>query len=184
MKSKQINLRQVEAFRAVMVAGTVTHGGRMLHISQPAVSRLIADLERRIGFKLFDRRRGRLVATAEGKSLYREVRKAFVGLEQIAVAADAIGGLQRGRLNIVVIPVLAHNLLPPIIAEFQRDYPDISIDLEVIHTSAVVVDWIATQQYDLGLTVTPVEDAAVTTRPFSRQQVLCVLPAGHPLAEK
>ncbi len=179
-----MNLRQIEAFRAVMVAGTVTQAGEMLHISQPAVSRLIGDLERAIRFKLFDRRRGRLVPTTEGKSLFREVEKAFVGMDHIADAAQAIGALRRGHLSIVAIPILAHGFLPHIIAEFLKRYPDVSIHLETVQSTPTVVEWIASQQYDLGLGVLPVEDPAITARPFSRRKALCVLPAGHRLASK
>lgn len=178
-----MKLRQVEAFHAVMVAGTVTQAGEMLHISQPAVSRLIADLEREIEFKLFDRQRGRLVPTTEGKYLFRETEKAFVGMAHISDAARAIGALQRGRLSIVAVPILAQGFLPRLIAEFLKDYPDVSIKLESC-PNAIVVEWIASQQYDLGLAPLPVDNPAITTRPFSRRRLVCILPAGHPLAEK
>ena len=179
-----MNLRQVEAFRAVMVAGTVTQAGEMLHISQPAVSRLISDLEEAVGFKLFARQGGRLVPTPEGKFLFQEVEKAFVGLSQIGETAQAIRALQKGRLSVVAIPILAHGFLPSVIGEFLKDYPDVSIVLETVQSSPTVVEWIASRQYDVGLAVVPVEHPAITVRPFSRRRALCVLPGGHRLGGK
>ena len=65
-----MKIRQLEAFRAVMVWQTVTRAAEALHVSQPAVTRLIADLEESVGFQLFSRIRGRLHPTAEGEALY------------------------------------------------------------------------------------------------------------------
>ena len=72
---RHLNFRQVEAFKAVFECGSMTMAGERLNISQPAVSKLIAALERRIGFGLFDRRAGRLQATVEGRLLYEDVER-------------------------------------------------------------------------------------------------------------
>ena len=63
-----VTLRQIEAFRGVMVTGTVTQAARMLEVSQPAVSRMISYLEREIGFKLFIRANRQLIPTDEGRA--------------------------------------------------------------------------------------------------------------------
>ena len=67
-----INLRQLEAFRAVIITGSITGAASYLHVSQPAVSRLIADLEHSIGFALFERRNRRLHVKPEGEIFYRD----------------------------------------------------------------------------------------------------------------
>jgi len=179
-----MNLKQLEAFRTVMEVGTITRAGEVLHISQPAVSRLIGNLEHNIGYLLFDRRRGRLTPSAEGKALYQEVRKAFIGVSQIAETAKAIGNLETGRLSILAIPVLGHNLLPRAISKFRYEYPGISVSLEVIQSSATVVEWIASQRYDLGMTVQPIDDPNVRIQTFSQREARCVLPEGHSLQDK
>ena len=68
-----MNLRQIEVFRAVMLAGSVNGAAQLLHVSQPAVSRLIAYTEQRLGFALFQRVRGRLHPTLEAQTLFHEV---------------------------------------------------------------------------------------------------------------
>lgn len=68
-----MNLRQVEVFRAVFTTGTTARAAEVLHVSQPAVSKTIQEMERAIGFDLFHRVKGRLQPTAEGQLFFREV---------------------------------------------------------------------------------------------------------------
>ncbi len=178
-----MNLRQIEAFRAVIDAGTVTRAGEMLRVSQPAVSRLIADLERGLGFALFERRRGRLTPTAEAKLFYREIEKAFVGLEHLNKAAEAIRNLQVGHLRIAAMPAFAEGLASRAIARFVAAHGGPRVELDV-GPRALIVDWIAAQQFDLGLAVPPVEDPTIETRMLCRHAALCVMPAGHRLARR
>ncbi len=75
----RINLRQIEAFSAAIEFGSATAASEVLHITQPAVSRLIADLERVVGFQQFERRARGLVPTQDAHTLYEEVKRSFVG---------------------------------------------------------------------------------------------------------
>jgi DNA-binding transcriptional LysR family regulator len=72
---KSINLRQLEAFRAVMLTKSITRAAEMLFVSQPAVSRLISDLESTVEFDLFQRVKKRLIPTPEGEALFEEVER-------------------------------------------------------------------------------------------------------------
>jgi DNA-binding transcriptional LysR family regulator len=72
------NLRHIEAFRAVMLTGTVMAAASLMNLTQPAVSRTIALLEIQLGFKLFERRGRRLFPTTEAQTLYREVEKLYI----------------------------------------------------------------------------------------------------------
>ena len=85
--------RQLEAFRAVILRHSITRAAEMLHITQPAVTRLILDLETEIGFSLFTREKGRLFPTSDALLLYQEVERSFVGVERIAHAAQQIRSL-------------------------------------------------------------------------------------------
>ncbi|MBL0916281.1 MAG: LysR family transcriptional regulator, partial [Sphingopyxis sp.] len=80
-------MRQVEAFRAVMMSGGITAAATMLNISQPSVSRLIADMERAVGFRLFDRRGARVHPTAQAQALYEAVRRSLPRLGRLDQAA-------------------------------------------------------------------------------------------------
>lgn len=179
-----MNLRQIEAFRAVMVTGSATEAGKMLFISQPAISRLIADLEHRSNLKLFVRKPNRLEPTPEAQALYREVDRAFIGLEEISRTADAIANKQHGSLRIVAMPVCIDSFLPPLIAEFLQQHPHISIELESA-PRIQALDLVRSQRLDLGVvSLDRREDVGLQVQSFCRQQAVCVLPAGHQLADR
>jgi len=178
-----MNFRQIEAFRAVMVAGTVTAAGNILCVTQPAVTRLISNLEREVGFKLFERRRNRLVPTAEGKSFYVEVERSFIGLKQIVSAADAIRNMEKGRLNVVATPMMAYGILPRIIGIFKADYPDVYIEL-LLGPRELVIEKISSQLFDIAIETPPIKDPAVTEHPLTSESAVCVLPIDHPLSER
>ncbi|TIU08122.1 MAG: LysR family transcriptional regulator, partial [Mesorhizobium sp.] len=88
------------AFRAVMSYGSVTQAAEAIRISQPAVSRLISDLEASLGLRLFEREHGRLRPTSEVHLLFQESHMAFSGLARLREAATSLRVLQRGRIRI------------------------------------------------------------------------------------
>ncbi len=96
---RPLNVRQLEAFRAVMLSGSMTGGGRLMSISQPAVTRLIRDLEAELKLSLFRREGTHIEPTREGKELFREVSRHFVSTERIREAADAIREFNGGQLR-------------------------------------------------------------------------------------
>ena len=102
--SRPLNFRQIEAFHAVMLAGTTTGAAQMLRTTQPSVSRLLAQAQQASGLKLFDMERGRLRPTREAKDLFDTVKRHFVGLERIEDrVAATIGYIQSGKLKALAI---------------------------------------------------------------------------------
>ncbi len=138
----KLNHRQLEAFRAMIETSSVTEAARRIHVTQPAASRLLSDLEFQIGYPLFTREKMRLIPTSEALALYEEVDRSFIGLNTIAEAAREIGTFRRGSLHVVGMPALALGFLPRIIAEFTKDKPDINVALQ-IHSSPKVVQCVA-----------------------------------------
>ena len=179
-----MNLRQLEAFRAVMMTGSVTNAAQSLHLSQPAVSRLIAELERSVGFKLFERIKGSTpIATPEGAALFQEVERSFSGLQVLRQAALDIRHFRTGNLRIVCLPALANSFIPVVLKTFRRVNPAVKIQLQTRSSSTVRL-WVAAQQFDLGL-ATPGSDVhGVQAELFMKSRGVCVLPQGHPLAAK
>src|SRR5689334_15875028 len=87
----RINHRQIEAFRAVFQTGSMTAAGALIGVTQPAISRLIRDLEGEIGWNLFDRSSGKLIPTPDAIALFREVQRSYHGLDRVADAAAQLG---------------------------------------------------------------------------------------------
>lgn len=163
-----------------MLYQTVTRASEMLHISQPATTRLLADLESSLGFKLFDRVKGRLYPTVEAQALYEEVQRSLAGVDRIARAADEIKNLRRGTLQIAAAPAIALSLLPHAIAGYLKTRPEAQISLAV-HTSRTVVDMVVGQRCDVGIAILQMNHRSAHGEQLISTEMVCALPAGHPL---
>lgn len=177
-----MNFKQVEAFRAVMLSGSMTAAAESLHTSQPNISRLIAQLERASGFKLFERVGGRLLPTDEGAALFVDVERAFVGLQSLEHSAQNIRRGGTGQLRIAAVPSLSLTLLPRVIQRFRQENPEAAIS---IHTndSPMVAHWAASQFCHVGLASYVGDDMpGVRTRKICDVPGVCVFPKGHRLS--
>ena len=154
-----------------------------MHISQPAVSRLLADFERTLGVRLFERGHGRLLATAEAQLLYKESEAVFGGMARLNEAAVSLRELRRGRIRVVSEVVYMEGLLPRLAAEYQAQHPDVHIELDT-GPSASIIEWIELSWYDLGLVVLPAPQADVETQRFQCLSAVCAVPADHRLAAR
>lgn len=167
-----------------MMTGSVTNAADSLHLSQPAVSRLLSDLERSIGFRLFDRVKGSVpIATAEGAALFLEVERSFSGLQVLRQAAADIRNNRTGNLRIACLPALANGFIPAVIKTFRRENPSVRIQLQTRSSSTVRL-WVAAQQFDLGLATPGSDVQGVDTQLFMTSPGVCVLPSEHPLTAK
>lgn len=179
-----MNLRQLEAFRAVMLSGSVTQAAAALHISQPAVSKLLADLEYQVGFKLFVRSKGvALTVTPEADIFFHEVERSFAGIAVLKRAAEDIRNTSTGTLRIAALPALAVSFLPAVIKTFRSRHPGVSIQLQT-RSSSTVRQWMENQQFDVGLATPARELPGIAMETFLKCQGACVLPPGHRLADR
>jgi DNA-binding transcriptional LysR family regulator len=145
-----MNLRDIDIFHAVMLSGGASSAADLLSISQPAVSRALAQMEREVGFRLFDRIKGRLVATREGQLFHADVRANLAGLDRLKQRAAQIREVGAGTLNIASLSALGHGLVPRAIAAFSKLHPKIRIGYQV-RTSNIVRDLVASGKADVGL---------------------------------
>lgn len=181
MTTVHLSLRQLETFREVVRTGSISEAARSLGRTQPAISAVIAKLEEELGFTLFERRRGRLVARPEAHYFLEETEQVLERLARSLSTLREIAGLRRGSLRIACLPAASGVLMPRQVAAFLRDKPDVSVSL-MMRSSAVIEDWIASQQYDIGLAETPAPRGAFHRRVFDLEAV-CAVPAGDPLAD-
>ena len=171
-----LTFRQIEAFRAMMTCGTTTRAAEIMRISQPAVSRLLAEIEHAVRLKLFDRGKGRIRPTAEAYMFYEEVQRAFVGLDRLHFAAENIRSFSSGTLRIASLPALGHAFLPRAIAAFRRRYPGSSILLN-IRSSEAVKDLVKSGQFDVGFAADEISVTGVRSEVFTSPAAVCVVPA-------
>ncbi len=178
-----LTLKQIEAFQAVMATGSVTRAAAHLGVSQPAISRMIADLEGSIGFALFARTSRQLVPTIRARTLQVEVERAFLGLKHLEVIADALREHGEGQLRLAVVPSLVPIISSRLLAPFAKLYPTASLSIEVVATLNAL-DWLTIRQCDIGITFEIMSGRGFDIRRIGQTEAACVLPAGHALARR
>lgn len=179
----QINMRQIEAFRAVMVSGSVVGAARLLNVTQPGVSRTIAHLELRLGYALFERRGRRLVPTPEAETLHRTVAQVYVGLERVAQVAQDLRFHRAGALRVATLPALAHGLAAEALARFSIARPQVALFVQSL-ASRDIAELVATDQFDAGLVELPLARAGIRVHPLEPVATVLVVPRGHRLAAR
>nr|WP_158953458.1 LysR substrate-binding domain-containing protein [Paraburkholderia acidisoli] len=176
-------MRQIEAFRALMQWRTVTRAASSLGVSQPAVSRLLADFEQNLGLALFERRSGRLVPTAQAHALHGEVERAFVGFERVALAAEQIRSQRRGVMRVAASVELCAEFVPGLAAAFAREHEGVDIELGT-GEAAEIAERVTARQCDLGIVAQAVAHPGARVEVIGEWPLRCIVPRGHRLARK
>jgi DNA-binding transcriptional LysR family regulator len=179
----RINSRQVEAFRAMMLTGSVTEAAKLMNVTQPAVSRLLRDFQALLKMELFEKRGTGLVPAAAATALYMEVERSFVGLERITAAAEEIRSRRTGTLRIAALPALANGFLPRLSGRFLMERPNLNLSFFGV-ISPIVVDWVMNNQCDIGFAEVPIAHAGLSSVRLPAPARVAILPAGHRLAAK
>jgi DNA-binding transcriptional LysR family regulator len=179
-----INPRQLEAFRSVMLTGSMTLAAETLKISQPAVSRLVRDLEEVLAIRLFRREGNRLIPGAEAQRLFREVDRFYQGMDQIERVAQDLKTVRTGTLRIGSITSLGMDFLSEAIRRFLQTHPDVYVSLE-IRPALGILELAAANQIDVGYVGFYGTDyPAVKVEQQWSLPAVCVLPGDHALAVK
>ncbi len=175
-----MDVKLLEAFRAVVDHRSVTAAATAMGVSQPAVSAQIVRLEESVGFSLFERAGGRLKPTAEGLLFYAEASRVLGEVDRLQAATAQIREGQSGRLVIASHPSASISLLPGLVAEFLAGRPEVSVRLVSRH-SDVVSQLLPSESFDIGIAELPIDDAQVKVVRYEMRCV-AILPPRHPRA--
>jgi DNA-binding transcriptional LysR family regulator len=177
-----MQMRQMEAFRAVMLTGSVSAAALRLFRTQPAVSMMIAALESEIGFKLFERRNRRLIPTPEAQYLHKEIEEIFSRISDVTQTIKDLQNKQHGFLRVGCMPGPSYAFMPDHIADFLDEHPKVQVSMQT-RTSDGIREWTASAQYDLALAEVSGASPSLDVEFFDLECV-CALPAGHRLASQ
>jgi len=180
----RVRIRQLEAFQAVLKTGSATRAAELLRISQPSVSKLLADLEADIGLRLFERIRKRLIPTPEGRRLGQEVEGLFLKLSRIEHVGNEMRAKGIGELRIATLPALGIGLMPQVLAKFRHKHPRITAVLSVA-PSQRVVEMVAAGEADIGFAYpVPGTPSTLIRHPLAVFPAVAALSRGHRLARR
>jgi len=177
-----LSIRQLQTFREIMRSGSVTAASRVLGRTQPSVSAMLASLEVELGFDLFERHKGRLIPKPEAHFFFEEAQEILDRVTRSAQTMREIGDLERGRLRIACMPGASLFLLPRLVADFVKDRPHVDASI-MTRSSVKVQEWIASQQYDIGVAEIPARRGSLNIQPINLECV-CALRLDDPLAAK
>lgn len=180
---KKITLRMLEAFRAVMQAKTITAAANVLNVSQPVVSRLIKDLEEKLGFLLFIRESGRLKPTREAMALFNEVRRSLEGFDHITRRAEMLRDGHQGYLQVVAAPAITLSLLPKVVTQFSQRFPRAHLSVQM-HGSDHALDMVLNGLCDIALVMLSLHETGKYGQRISSGRMVCAVPIGHQLTTK
>lgn len=178
-----LNFRQTEILWAIVMAGSSSGAARLLNVSQPAVSKMLSQIEAQLGGSLFERVRGKLQPTEQVRVLFDEIAKAQKIMRRVNDIADSLAKEGGGALSLASIPSLAYAVVPGAIARFRLENPDIVVRLE---TGAVpeLIESVLQGEAELGLLVMLTDHPLLTVLPLFEGRMLAALPRNHPMASK
>ncbi len=178
-----MELRQLEAFAAVMSTGSVTAAGRLLGRSQPAISRLLQELEAEIGYPLFARSGPRVTPTEQGFLLYDDVERALTSLQQIRGRAEEIARGQAQPLLMAATSALAAGLVPDALKRIETRIGAARVQLRSASPEQVV-HAVLSGAAQLGATSLPLEHRGLTVHWIGQAPCVAALPEDDPVAQQ
>ena len=178
-----ISLRQLRAFLAVARLRHFRRAAAQLHLTQPAVSRQIADLESELGVRLFDRHTRGVLPTDASRYLEGAVERVLDELEEVLRHVRSEGERRHGKVHVAAAPTLAAGLMPQCIAACMRDYPDLTMQLHD-QAQTLVLESVRGGEVDFGLAIEPDESESFDMETVLRDPFVLVCPATHSLARR
>jgi DNA-binding transcriptional LysR family regulator len=151
MTKKPITHKMIEAFRAAIVHGGISAGADALGMSQPSMSRLMAQLQDLVGFPLFVKHGRTVKPTDEALALMTKVQQSFLGLEEITRFSKQLRQQRLGRLSICAIPSIGHSVMPEVVEHLRSKYPDVIVNL-TISSYLEVARSVRNREADIGFT--------------------------------
>jgi LysR family cyn operon transcriptional activator len=178
-----MELRHLRYFIQAAELQHFTRAARALHVSQPTLSLQIRQLEEEVGAPLFERVGRHVRLTEPGELFYSYARRALRELEAGQQGINELKGLTRGVLSLGVTYSLSARLLPPLLVAYAGQHPGVRLSVTVGNTSEVEQGLLA-GRFDVGFAYLSAKFAGLTAAPLFEEDVVVVLQAGHPLAQR
>lgn len=175
------NIQKYQALVEAVRCGSFTRAARNLSYSQSGVSRMISDLERDWGMRLVDRGRGGVSLTGDGRQVLPLVEGICDDYRRLQARVSELRGLDAGSISVGTFSSMATHVLPPVIACFENDYPNVEYEL-LMGDYSEIERWVAEGRVDFGFLPYTPSTKGLASLPVLEDELLAVVPRGHPLA--
>ena len=175
-----ITLRHLSLFEAVATSGSISRAAAEMHLTQPAVSMQMKQLEDQVGLPLLEQIGKRMFLTEAGQELRGHARQIAERMIELNAAMDQFRGLERGLLRLAVVST-ANYFLPNLIAQFSARHPGVRVSLQVANRE-FVLSALADNSTDLAIIGRPPEGSHVVAQPFMHNPLVVIAAPSHPLA--
>ncbi|MCP5160884.1 MAG: LysR family transcriptional regulator [Hahellaceae bacterium] len=175
----RLSFRQLQVFDTVSSLGSYSKAAAHLGLTQPAVSAQIRQLESALGQPLFEYVSRRLYRTPAGDQLANSTRQIFSELKRLQMEISDQEGHLRGELNLAAVST-AQYLIPLLLKGFLSQHPKISVKVRVVNR-AQALERLSNNEDDLVIMGMVPENRALSFMPFLDNEMVAVVPAGHPL---
>ncbi len=175
--------RRLQVFHTVARLLSFTKAAESLHMTQPAVTFQVRQLEEQFNTRLFDRTHNRISLTDAGQLTYEYARRIFELYTELDSAVREMTGDIRGVLTIGASTTIAEYMLPALLGDFRRSFPDVNVQLKVSNSDGVV-HMVENNQIDLGVVESPVSNKNLVIEICRMDQLVAAVPPQHPLADR
>lgn len=176
-----MRLRHIEVFHAVYTCGSITAAAKMLNVSQPSVSKVLAHAEQQLGFALFDRQKGKIVPTHEAERLITHVNHAYDNISELRRISENLRATDAGLIRLAVTPAFGIDLVPHAMASYLAMHPDTRFEVESLHHHQIAR---ALKEYriDIGLAFDPPSTPGVKAEVVATGKFMVLTPRSMKIA--
>ena len=175
-----LTFRQLSVFEAVARHLSYSRAAQEMHLTQPAVSMQIKQLEENVGMPLFEQLGKKIYLTEAGRELSHYSRVIAQQLSEAETVLSDLKGLQRGRLKISVAST-ANYFAPQLLAVFGQRFPTVTVSLDVTNRQALL-EQLANNEMDMAIMGQPPEGLDLVAESFMENPLIVIAPVNHPLA--
>jgi DNA-binding transcriptional LysR family regulator len=173
-----MRLRHIEIFHAIYTTGSITNAAKILHVSQPSVSKVLSHAEMQLGFNLFERVKGRLIPTDEAEMLFDEVDKIYQQMRSIDNTAQNIKKSEFGNISLGLTPALGFDVIPSAVAKYHDKYPKVNFTIQTVHNNEVM-QALLEHKCDLAVLFSPTVSPGIRSTKCAESELVIVYPKKH-----
>jgi DNA-binding transcriptional LysR family regulator len=178
-----LTLRQIEIVRAIMVSGSIAGAARLLHVSQPGISRALKHLEASIGIKLFVREGGRTVPSDEATSVFEQINAVHQKIDDLHFT---IARLERGagvELKFGSVPSIANVMVPRAVVAMQARHPDLRLNIDILKIEEAV-DYLMLRRGEMVFMSYRMEHPSLMFEPLATGRLVFIVSPDHEAAAR